>query len=343
MVKFLIIRFSSIGDIVLTTPVVRGLKQQVEESEVHYLTKKQFLPAIKANPYIDQIHVFDDNLGKVIRILRKQNFDYIIDLHRNLRSFRVKNSLRRFSFSFQKLNREKWLMVNLKINRLPEKHIVQRYLETVTHFSVEEDGKGLDYFVAPEDEWDFRQDYPLLRKPFWVAVVGGGHATKQIPAEKLAMLINSIDVPVVLLGGPDDTNKSEQIMGLCPGRPLIDLTGKINLNRSAYLVKHCRLILTPDTGLMHIAAAFKKTVFSVWGNTIPQFGMFPYHADGASRIYEVEGLKCRPCSKIGYEQCPRKHFRCMVDQSWENIRDAIKEMVSAGEKKADGLAGADRV
>src|SRR5215207_7218609 len=111
--KFLIIRFSSIGDIVLTTPVVRCLKQQVISADVHYLTRKSFRDIIEPNPYVDKTHLLDKDLTPVVEELVAEDFDYVIDLHHNLRSLKVKKALGKKSFSFNKLNVEKWLMTSL--------------------------------------------------------------------------------------------------------------------------------------------------------------------------------------------------------------------------------------
>ena len=146
--KVLIIRFSSIGDIVLTTPVIRCLKNQVEGIEIHYLAKKQFEAVLKHNPYIDKLWLLDDNLDEILSDLQKENINYIIDLHKNLRTGVVKRRLKLKSFSFNKINLEKWLRVNLKINRLPKNHIVDRYMETTAFFDVVNDNKGLDYFLS---------------------------------------------------------------------------------------------------------------------------------------------------------------------------------------------------
>ncbi len=138
--KFLIVRFSSIGDIVLTTPVIRCLKQQLADSEVHFLTKKIFRSIIENNPNVDKHHLLDNDLDEVINDLKKENFDYIIDLHNNLRTLKVKRALRKVpSFSFNKLNIEKWLLTALKINVMPKVHIVDRYLETLKTFCVKND------------------------------------------------------------------------------------------------------------------------------------------------------------------------------------------------------------
>jgi ADP-heptose:LPS heptosyltransferase len=157
MPKFLIIRFSSIGDIVLTTPVVRCLKKQIPNAEMHFLTKKSFAEIIEHNLNIDKKIYFEGDLNATIKQLKKENYDYIIDLHHNLRTFLIKLRLMKKSFSFNKLNFEKWMMVNFKINMLPQKHIVDRYFETIKKFKVENDGQGLDYFLTAEEEKAIQQ------------------------------------------------------------------------------------------------------------------------------------------------------------------------------------------
>lgn len=310
MVKFLIIRFSSIGDIVLTTPVIRCLKLQVEGAEIHFLTKKAFAPVLANNPYIDKLHILESSLNKTIKDLRTKEFDYIIDLHHNLRTLIVKNKLRVLAFSFNKLNIEKWLMVTFKINRLPNQHIVDRYLETTRLFDLTNDQKGLDYYISANDEIDINTLPESFRNGYVGVVIGAKHNTKKMPVEKITSLINKAGLPAIIIGGKEDIEEGETIEkttnGLC-----FNACGKFNLGQSASLVKNAKVVITHDTGFMHIAAAFKKKIISLWGNTIPEFGMYPYLPHPDSRLFEVKGLKCRPCSKIGYNQCPKKHFNCM--------------------------------
>ncbi|MBC7391368.1 MAG: glycosyltransferase family 9 protein, partial [Opitutaceae bacterium] len=150
--KILIIRFSSIGDIVLTTPVIRGITQQLHGSEVHYCTKAAFHQVLATNPYISKFHFLEDSLPKLISELTAEKFDLVIDLHNNLRTRIIKFILGIPSKSFEKLNWEKWQMVNLKKNKLPKIHIVDRYFKTVERLAVSYDGRGLDYFIPPKDE-----------------------------------------------------------------------------------------------------------------------------------------------------------------------------------------------
>ncbi len=327
MAKFLIIRLSSIGDIVLTTPVIRCLKNQLKESEIHFLVKKQFIPVISSNPYIDKIHCYENNLSSLIRIFRDEHFDYIIDLHNSIRSFIIKARINARSYSVNKINFRKFLIVHFKLNFLPDVHLVDRHLETIRSFGIQNDGKGLDYFIPPEDEVEFISLPPEFRKGYIAVVIGGKHATKQLPVERLILLCKLVGQPVVLLGGPDDMQTGEMI-AQSAGENVLNTCGKYNINQSAYLVKHSLLLITNDTGLMHAGAAFHKIILSVWANTIPEFGMSPYMPHPSSRIFEVEGLYCRPCSKIGYSKCPRGHFRCMLDQDINKIAETAVSLSS---------------
>lgn len=310
MVKFLIIRFSSIGDIVLTTPVIRCLKQQVEGAEVHFLTKKQYSSIVIVNPYIDKVHVLNKSFYKTISELKEERFDYIIDLHNNIRSKRVKSSLRLLSFTVDKLNFKKWLYVNLKKNKLPKIHIVDRYLDTVKLFDVKNDKEGLDFFIPDKEYVDISVLNNKLNSGFVVFVIAANHLTKALPNEKAISICKKIKQPVVLIGGKDDKERGAIIANAVSDN-VINACGRFNLYGSASIVKQANVVITYDTGLMHIASAFKKKIISIWGNTVPDFGMYPYLPDKQSQIIQVEDLKCRPCSKIGYDKCPKKHFKCM--------------------------------
>ena len=309
MSRILIIRFSSIGDIVLTSPVIRCLKLQLK-AEVHFLTKKSFSGILLANPYIDKIHTIEKKVSEVLPELKTLNFDYIIDLHGNIRSRQIRSQLSAKSFSFSKLNIKKWLLVNLKINRLPDVHIVDRYMEAVTLLGVKNDEKGLDYFI-PKDIV-LPSEVAALPPAFVAFAIGAAHATKRLPTKKIISICQKIKYPIVLLGGPDDSEAGTAI-AQAAGTHIVNLCGKISLHQSAMVVQKSEVVITHDTGMMHIAAAFKKRIVSVWGNTVPEFGMTPYYPDNMdiNTTIEVKNLSCRPCSKIGYETCPKGHFKCM--------------------------------
>lgn len=322
--KVLVVRFSSIGDIVLTTPVVRCLKRQLG-AEIHYLTKKNFEKILLSNPNIDRVFSIQKEIKEVISDLKSMNYDYVIDLHNNLRTWQLKFLLGKKSHSFNKLNLQKWLLVNLKINWLPNIHIVERYLKTIEPLGAKNDGLGLDYFIPKEDEIvlpNEKIEYQLRGYDYVAMVIGAAHSTKRLPISKIIELCNQIKLPIILLGGKEDMEAGEEIITKATSQ-VINLCGKLNLNQSASIVCQACKVVTHDTGLMHIAAAFHKDIISIWGNTIPEFGMTPYLASEHSKIFEVKEAKCRPCSKIGYASCPKKHFNCMNLQGLEEIANTI--------------------
>ncbi|MFN3381959.1 MAG: glycosyltransferase family 9 protein, partial [Runella zeae] len=284
------------------TPVIRCLKEQLKNAELHYATKARFSSVLKENPYIDQLHLFNNSVKDIIPVLKKEKFDLVIDLHHNLRSLQVKSALKCPSVSFDKLNLKKWAMVNLKLNRLPDLHIVDRYLKTTEHLGVQNDHKGLDYFIAKEDEVEIKSFLPNnFQNGFHALVAGGSYFTKQIPANKIKEIIELSDLPIVLLGGKEEQDSAEKIASIFSGKAF-NACGKLSLNQSASIIKQANKVISSDTGLMHIASAYKKEIHSLWGNTIKEFGMYPYLPGEGSKIHEISGLKCRPCSKLGYKK-----------------------------------------
>lgn len=313
--KILIIRFSSIGDIVLTTPVVRCIKKQLPGAELHFLVKKQYVPLLASNPYIHKIHAFEKKAREIIPELKKEDFDFIVDLQKNRRSMYVRTCLGLPYGTFNKLNKKKWLLTNFKINLLPKIHIVDRYFQAVKKLNITNDQQGLDYFIPENDKVDIAQTLPENFQNGYIALVTGSKQnTKQIPVEKIIELCREFGKPVVMLGGKEDDDKATQVIGIL-GNQVFNGCGKFNINQSASLVAQALAVITTDTGLMHIAAALRKKVISIWSNTVPDFGMYPYYPKGKENFHviEVNSLKCRPCSKLGYKQCPKKHFRCMMD------------------------------
>ncbi len=325
--KILIIRLSSIGDIVLTSPVIRCVRQQVPECELHFLTKRAFANVVESNPYLHKVHTVEQNLKPAIEQLRQEQFDVMLDLHNNWRSWRIRRALGvAQTYVFNKLNIAKWIYTTFKINRLPNIHVVERYLQTAESLGVRNDDKGLDYFIPTADAMDMQA---VGVEPFqYIAVaVGAAHATKQIPRERLAWLCQRTFLPVVLLGGKGDIEAAQFIeKEVNNSTKLINLCGKISLHQSASVLAQAQKVVAPDTGLMHIAAALRRPIVSVWGNTVPAFGMYPYYPSAMQDLFsvaEVPNLSCRPCSKLGHKACPRKHFNCMQLQDFQGILNKI--------------------
>ncbi len=328
--KILIIRFSSIGDIVLTTPVARALKVQLENAEIHFCTKMAYASILEENPYIDKVLVLKDSLTDLIGNITNEKYDLIVDLHKNLRTRQIKARSGVPSKSFKKLNWQKWLLTNFKINHLPNIHIVDRYLETVKHLGIKPDNLGLDYFIPEKDivepEW-----LPETHQEEYIAyAIGARHNTKKLPFNRAVELCDKINKPIVLLGDKGDKEfgrrieeffargsdeVEEGLERLNKKTVIYNACGKYNLNQSASILKNAKYVFTHDSGLMHIAAALKKEVFTIWGNTVPLFGMYPYKTKFT--IFENNRLSCRPCSKIGYKKCPKGHFKCMNEVTFD--------------------------
>ncbi|NJC25789.1 glycosyltransferase family 9 protein [Neolewinella antarctica] len=337
--KVLIVRFSSIGDIVLTTPVIRCLKQQTG-AEIHFLTKAPFAGILEANPYVDKVIVIKKDLKEVARSLVQSKYDGCIDLHGNLRTLELKCRIllpfpltrhmrpRPLITTFDKLNFEKFLLTKLKINRMPEVHIVQRYLAAAAPFGVVDDGLGLDYFIPEKDRVDLEE--AGIPTKYLAFVIGAAHATKRLTETQMRAFCAALDHPIVLLGGPAEKEIGARIAHDLPH--VTNACGTFNLAGSADVVRQATAVITHDTGLMHIAAAFRKPIVSVWGNTVPALGMYPY-LPGQEKVekerrQEVLDLPCRPCSKIGFAECPRGHFRCIKDQSASELASICASILS---------------
>ena len=325
MKKILIIRCSSIGDIVLTSPVVRCMKEQMKDVELHFLVKKPLSQTVDNNPHLSKVYSFKKSVQTIMPDLRQEHYDCIIDLHNSIRSTSVILNLVRPFYTFKKINFRKWLDVNLKIDILPHRHVVDRYFDVVKDLGVVNDNKGLEYFILESDTVNV-SDLPSTHQNGYIGfVIGGKHATKRMPDSLIVSICNKIDKPIILLGAKEDFEVGE-IAKNAVGDKVINSCGKYSLNQSASIVKNAEKIITNDTGLMHIAAAFDKPIVSVWGNTIPAFGMTPYYAKDSttkSLIAEVNDLSCRPCSKLGFEKCPKGHFKCMMDLDMQKIADLI--------------------
>lgn len=328
MTKVLVIRFSSIGDIILTSPVIRCLKEQLEDVEVHVLTKKQYASLYAPNPHITEVHEWGEDNKAILENLKQLDFDYVVDLHRNIRTQKIKSALKKKSYSFPKLNVQKWLYVNFKYNKMPDVHIVDRYFEAVKELGVKNDCEGLDFFMEQEKEVDVRNFSPDGK--YISMAIGAQFATKKLPVSKMVEILRNIDLPVVIIGGKEDIKQGEEICKALPEKKILNACGEYSIQGSASIIRQSRLLVTHDTGMMHVAAAYDLPIVSIWGNTVPEFGMYPYRPKNKNSytIHEVKTLDCRPCSKIGYQKCPKKHFKCMMDQDVGQIVSSIHNFLS---------------
>jgi ADP-heptose:LPS heptosyltransferase len=319
MKKILVIRFSSIGDIILCTPVVRSLKKNYPDAEIYFLTKQAYSSVLDGNPYIDKVLKWEDSKDR--EILNQQKFDALVDLHRNLRTFRV-----RFThwmtpyYSFSKQNLFKWLLVKTKNLTFAVDSIVNRYHRLIDQMNVRWDGDELDYHHLNENK-----NVSSLPNGSIVLVLGGTYYTKRIPEDWINQFLKELpqQESVILLGGSSEKEMGDRLQSMYP--QVINQAGTFSLAESAAALKKSRVVITGDTGLAHMAAAIGKPIIWLWGNTVPAFGMMsPTKAKTPIISKEVEGLNCRPCSKLGFDECPKGHFKCMAHVVDEVISDLEK-------------------
>jgi ADP-heptose:LPS heptosyltransferase len=318
--KILIIRFSSIGDIVLTSPIIRCLKNTYPDATIHYLTKQQYATIIANNPAVDKVYTIAKEIDEVITELKKEDYGFVVDLHHNLRTFRLKQKLGQPNATFPKLNPQKFLLTTFKWDKMPAIHVVDRYFKAVEKLGVSNDNKGLDFFISDQGNVNL-EEYGIV-SPYIAFSIGAQFATKRLPTEKIIELVSKINAPVVLLGAAADKENANAIKA--QSQNVINLCGELSLEQSASVIQQAAKVVSHDTGLMHIASAFQKEIISIWGNTVPALGMYPYLPQDAAKysIHEVK-LSCRPCSKIGYQACPKKHFKCMENQDLDAIAEVV--------------------
>jgi heptosyltransferase-2 len=286
--------------------------------EIHYLTKNAFQSILEPNPYVSKVFGIEKSTNEVIDQLKEERYDYIIDLHVNLRSMRVKKALKMLSFSFKKYNLQKWLLVNFGVNRMPDMHIVDRYIDTLRAFKIENDNKGLDFFFSEDKEPTVAMPENLA-EGYTAVAIGAAHWRKKPRVQQYIELCQALQSPVALIGGPAEKTDGETIASAC-GQKVWNAAGSTSLQESASLIKNASLVITPDTGMMHIAAAFKKPIISLWGATVPEFGMYPYQNENLDERIQASHLKKRPCSKLG-TKCKYKECRCIDELPLKKVVD----------------------
>lgn len=313
--KVLVIRFSSMGDIIYTTPVVRCLKEQLPGAEVHFLTKPAFRYIYDNNPYVDKLLLLQPKLSDTIKEIKAEKYDILVDLHTNLRTSIIKLRTGIKAYTYDKQRLRKWLSLKFNLKLVPPVHLVDRYLKAVAPLGIVNDGKPINYYIKKQYSLD-----TLLpeshRNSYIVFVIGATHNTKRMPNAKVADICRQISQPVLLLGGNDVKANGDEIAAAA-GNHVLNICGATSLDESVFIVSKAKRLIGFDTGLTHIAEAFNIPIASVWGATVPELlGVQPYQVDDAL-VIGVD-LPCRPCSKFGQEKCPLGHFKCM-----NTIDDAI--------------------
>lgn len=308
------------GDIIYTTPVVRCLKKQLPGAEIHFITKPAFKYIYDNNPYVDKLLLLKPSLSETIADIKTEGYDYIIDLHNNLRTTLIKLRTGIKSSTYKKQTISKWLSLKFHLKLVTPTHLVDRYLEAVKFLGVTNDAQPIDYYVKAD--YQLKDLLPPTHQHNFVAfVIGATHFTKRMPNDKVINICRNIKRPIVLLGG-DDVKANGDEIAEATGTNVYNACGKTSLDKSVFLISKAQSIIGFDTGLTHIAEAFNKPIVSVWGGTVPDLlGVQPYKVKEV--LVSGVDLSCRPCSKFGLEKCPLGHFKCMKEIPETPITDFV--------------------
>lgn len=335
--KFLIIRLGSIGDIILTSAVIRCLRNKYPEATIDFVVKKAFVETVNSNPNIDNIIVFDtktnekQEISRIRKIIREKKYTQIIDLHNNIRSKRISlfNKTKVTTYSKQWFKR--WLLINFKINRYNKiTPVFLRYFEAVRNLNLSYDNQYTDFFVSKTSENFVRNwlDENKIDIENFVAVApGAAWKNKQWRKEGYVEVINKLlennTKNVVLVGGNADKDVCNYILKHTDSR-VMSSAGVFSISETSALLSLCKLLICNDTGVMHIAQALKKPILATFGATTKELGFFPI--ENCSKVAEVD-IKCRPCTQKGRNYCPKKHFKCMNEISAEMVIDMANELL----------------
>ncbi len=321
--KILLIRLSSMGDIILTTPLVRILKNKYPNAEIDFVVKSQFQDVLAANPHIHTLWTLDTRAGKsAMRDLKQKflscNYDWVVDIHKNFRSSYLKRGLKAVFFSYKKYRLIRFLLVKFNINLYSEIiPVSQRYIYSVQSVGIENDHKGVEFFLNSDTRNIIHNklvELGALNQPIVCIAPGAGFWNKRWPLEYFSQVAHELNenhnMNVFVMGDSRDKPLAAEILKNC-SKNIFDFTGQFSIMESACAMDHANLVLTNDSGLMHMAAALNKKTLSIFGPTSRELGFFPQHPQAV--VLENADLNCRPCTHMGSNKCPKKHFKCMKD------------------------------
>lgn len=336
--KILLLRLSAIGDLVLTSPLVRALRRRFPHARIDFVIKKNFAELMAHNPHLSAVHCVEPEQGfkgleQLGRQLHQARYDLVLDLHRNFRtSFLARLCGAARIERYRKHILRRWLFVKFKaatMQRIPS--VAQRYLQTAAFLNLPVDDAHTELYWQAEHEAEARR---VLLQAGWQAeqpliclAPGAGYFTKRWPVAYFAEIAREIastfkNFAVAILGGRQDRELGQYIREHNHAE-LLDLTGACSLLASAAIIKRSRLVLANDSGLMHIAEAVGTPVLALFGSTTRELGFFPQRA--TSRVLEQLNVECRPCSHLGFHACPARHFRCMNEITPERVLEEMKQ------------------
>ena len=316
--RLLVIRLSSMGDVVLTTPVVRLLSKA--GAIVDVLSKAPYVGIWEGNPYVENVLAYETTDASVVS---EQKYDYIVDLQNNLRSRKLTLNVKSSVIRIRKHSIDKWLYLKLGINRLSKLHVADQHIQALTELGLTDDGVGLDII---QQEVQLSSSFDEMKKVVVVAM-GGSYLTKRIPTSLVNSFISENDTCDYVLVGGSDADQT----GLIKRENTHNLISRTTLRESIAILSKANLVITGDTGMMHIAAALQKPIIVVWGSTSEDFGFYPYYGSKSEQTYtsvSITDLSCRPCSKYGRDTCPKGHMNCLNHLNGQMVRKEIEQFIS---------------
>lgn len=324
--KVLVVSFASRADLLFATPLFRALKTLQGDTEVHVCTQRGVDCVLEASPFVDVRHTFETSPWELQTLLKAVQFDAVVDLGVHWRHRFFLRSIGPPVYRAQQLALQRWLMVNLKVNKLPNKHVAARFLDAAAPLGVQADDLGLDCFIPERDDVP-REWLPEGFQDEWIALcIQAPHNTRRLTVTRLIELCDKINKPIILLGDSNDAEAGMVVENffrktdpeletglreLNKKTTVYNACGKFSFNQMASVVRKAKYVFTYDNDLLPVAAAFNKETFTLWGNTVTLFGRYPYQARFI--VLENNKLSCRPCSSRGYAKCPKGHFKCMND------------------------------
>ena len=329
--KFLVIRLSSMGDVILTTPFLRALRRCFPEAEVHFLTKALYAGLIASHPAVDVVLPFDASvpLAKTGRRLREERYDAVFDLHKNLRSIPLARMARPGRvFRIHKATLRRRLLIDFKVDLLKNRGDQSAVcIETGAVLGLSDDGGPPD--VHPPVEFSRKADAALavFTPPFWGLIPVASSWNKRWPhfAELGRRLTKRFGGTCLVFGGPDDAGFCDSIAAEIG--PAISFADRRELIETAALLQRCAVAVGNDTGLTHLATAMGTPTVALFGPTTRQLGYFPRGAH--TRVLELE-MDCRPCTKNGLEHCPRRRdLACLAKITVEDVMEACWTLTGA--------------
>lgn len=309
----LVFRQSSLGDVILTLPVLQRLREKFPQSEIDYLTKSACAPVIETDPAIRHLHRFDDSgaFADAIKGLSKIRYDLFIDLQSNFRSYIIQFSI--FPKRTLRYRKRRWareMIVRRPHLKLSAEHTIIAYLRALTDLGISPDLIPPCYHL-PDNARQFAQGYLLssgitTEKKLVAVCPGARHPEKKWPLQKyretaLSLLDNESLAVVVFTLTSDNIPPDLEIK-----HPRLIVAHDLDIPRSAALLACCRLALTNDSGLMHLANAVGARTIAIFGPTNPRLGFSP-SLPGSMVV--CDDVACSPCSVHGQKKCyqPRKY------------------------------------